>query len=659
MKFFNKYIFSYYPEVLCVISFFICIYQLDLSWFNTHMSRDIVRGLDLFKNGFAGWQGPEMGWDNIRLPGPAYYIILSVMTLLFNQVTQILIFKIFCVWIAFYFLFRQLKKYMTSLQNFLFLVLCLFNPVFFIINRNLWNPSWIYIFVFATAGLFIKFFENPKNKYLYFAAICTLIGVQIHFSAFLSFLAGLATVWICFIQFRKSVYFVLTFFAVYFSVWFFLQDVNQFQNQLNIFYGLAPSLIERLNDIFYHVFLSTKAIFDYDLFHFLNGVIIKQHILPALYMETVIPFLFFVGSAVFSISVIGYFSILIQRRSKPVHIFFGLFFIIFLFSVLILKYKVQLPYRYGILFYPAQFLILIWGWDQILLYFKNVQIKSTLNIILLSIFCINTVIQIRYNVALIQAQQISGRTHHTANDSLELNLKTKRELYDFAKVSAVQLQSEDPLAIFHGRAINKFRLKEMNWEQTIPYFGLFRMEYQRDFKYSVSEKNFSQSWIFQLNNSKDEKSYALTPLPSYNLPQDIEIQYFDKSMSVLKSVVVQNQNLILPSANIENFGEIDQMHIKFNSSKQHDQFLNLCLDDNPNPIAVYSILGLNCDSKIIKPEAVFKGDFLVQNQYRYALEKTALGVCVLSLKINKKYKNYSKIDLFFSEQKLRQEEINF
>ena len=101
---------TYWPEIILLSSLVLSLYSLDLSWFNTHMSRDLSRTFAWLQLQPSSWLGPEMGWDFKRLPGPFYYILLGIFWLLSPSLEGLIAAKICFTGLCIYFLIKELKK---------------------------------------------------------------------------------------------------------------------------------------------------------------------------------------------------------------------------------------------------------------------------------------------------------------------------------------------------------------------------------------------------------------------------------------------------------------------------------------------------------------------------------------------------------------------
>src|SRR5437868_3293251 len=79
---------------ILLISFFLICYKIDVTWFNVHMSRDLMRAMNwAHLEDVTSWSGPEMGWDFKRLPGPFYYWLLAPATYL-GSIQALLVYKV-------------------------------------------------------------------------------------------------------------------------------------------------------------------------------------------------------------------------------------------------------------------------------------------------------------------------------------------------------------------------------------------------------------------------------------------------------------------------------------------------------------------------------------------------------------------------------------
>lgn len=651
---------SYLPYLLLFISFGFCIYKIDLTWFNTHMARDLARAQDWLNFNPSNWLGPEMGWDYKKLPGPLYYWLLAPLKL-FNSVIFILFFKSIVVFSVLVLLAREIKKMLGENVLIDFLLLFTLMPVYVLTSRNLWNPSLVILFNSLLLLFFIKFLNSKKILWIWLITTTAFVGMQVHFSVLVMYSAMAFTILFSSHIERKIKILQLALMAklvLWLAVWYFFNFVPEFNTQLNNFYGLNAHLIKRVFDLSYHLSLNLRELEDYDLFTLLFKSLSELGMIA--------------GSSVKVVSLllnIMFFAILVyslvciatnyRKERKAFDLFLLIHFLFFLISIIVLKNKAQVPYRYGLCLYPVQFIIISYGL-HLGFSFKQIILKSFRYI------CVFTFIFYAYfNLKMIQAQEITGRSHHTNNDNLELNLKSKQYLYDFLKKNVHM--KEDPFNYLHGRSVNKFRLKEMNWEQSIPYFSLYSMRTGNQFKYTEDIKNeqIQDNWLVQLKNLKALKSdpsnaLQIVEMSSETLPKKLKISYFDSKGKMLLFENWHNSALIMPSAFSKNLKEADTISLDFYAESGTYPYLNLLIDDNdsykPAYEPVYEVLSVKANNVDLHPTS-YLGYFLVQNQYIFKLAPINNTQISIRLKLKTKINNYSRIDIFLTENELPQEEF--
>lgn len=654
--------FKFLPEVLLIFSFVICVLQLDLSWFNSHMSRDLIRAFEWLKLEPTSWLGPEMGWDFKRLPGPFYYWLIGAFWAVTHSIEGILFLKILFTNICIYFLIRELK-----LKYPIWFVVCfcmpfLFFPVYIETLRNLWNPSLIVAFGCLIFICVLKYQSSNLKRWLWFSFLFCFLGMQIHFSVLIPFLALLLTLF-----FRrerlKIVLIQLGLLFAWIASWLYLNPVPQLQNQLDTFYGFNFFIKNRVFDLAYHLSLSLKAIEDYDLFYRLSHSAIQLGWLSHFFVNDLNPILNLGFLFLFLVSV--FFLVSQWKKLKFDFIFvFALFwFFTFVISFVITKHKPQMPYRYGLSLYPIQFFLLP------LAYFYLPNIYQKLKFALVGVLLIYSAQHLVFILEFYSFEDRMGRTHHTQNDNLEMTLKLKKMIYSL--VTPGTRMNEDPFSSLHGRAINKMRLKEMNWEQTLPYFGLFQAVYNKKVIYVPEMKDLTpaNSWLLQLRNHKElamsplAHPFLLTELKADALPQNLVIKILNGESQGLEKISWKNSNLIMPLAFLSEPQQSKFIRLEFELVNQNSKFLNLLVDDNETYRFAYQptyrVLQVKINKKVQAPIEKHKGYFLNQNQYAYKIpESAASAKIVIELKVETSFvPNYSRLDLFTSDYLLSKEEL--
>lgn len=651
--------FSFYPELILLISFFLCIYRLDLNWFNTHMSRDLIRSFAWIHGQPDSWLGPEMGWDYKRLPGPFYYLMTAFFWSLTHSIEGVLFLKILFTLVCSYLLIRELKKNHSALFVSFFAMQFLWMPVFIETLRDLWNPSLIVAFcclIFISA---LKYQNSLQRRWIILVSLIAYLGIQIHFSVTIPFLAFALTV-IYFKQHRNLMILNLCVFAIFLLTWVFLNPVHELSQQLDTFYGLGAIVPNRIWDLSYHLSLSLKAIEDYDLFFNLTQSGLKLGWISVSFVLLINPLLNGINLVLFILGI----GILFRRfkRQGPswIEVFSVSWFLIFVISFLITKHKPQMPYRYGLCLYPIQFYLL-------LLAFEKVTSRFQIKIAFFSLLILISISHLYFIVHYYEFQDRLARAHHTQNDNLELNLRTKKFIYS---LQAAPISRTDPFMFLHGRSMNKMRLKEMNWPQTTPYFGLYEAltGHQVQYSESIIEQDPQSSWLFQLRNLQElglnpQAPFLLTELKVENLPQNLVIKYLDERSEGIEKIFWKNSNLILPLAFLSYPVKTKILHLEFNLDSTENKFLNLLIDDNATYRfaykTIYKLLQVKINGKVQAPIETHKGYFLVQNQYIYKIKKDIpLSKVVIELKIETdEVPNYSRLDLFTSPIILPPEEL--
>ncbi|MBY0554133.1 glycosyltransferase family 39 protein [bacterium] len=624
------------------------------------MARDLARAQDWLNINPANWLGPEMGWDYKKLPGPLYYWLMAPLKL-FNSVIFILFVKSIAVYCVLLMLTREIKKMLGENVLIDFLLLFSLMPVYILTSRNLWNPSLIVLFNSLQLIFFLKFLNSPRVLWIWLMTTTAFVGMQVHFSILVMYSAIVFTI-LSSKQIERKIKIVqlavMAKLIVWLIVWYFFNFVPEFNTQLSNFYGSNPHLLERLFDLSYHISLNILDLKDYDLFTLFFKTLSELGLIASgsvKFLSVLLNIIYFALLAYGLANIIASY----RKNRKPFDFFLLLHFLFFIISILILKNKEQVPYRYGLCLYPIQFIIISYGLHLGL---------STKGFILQKvryIFVFTFIFYAYFNFKMIQAQEVSGRSHHTNNDNLELNLKNKQYLYDFL-IKNVHMK-EDPFNYLHGRAVNKFRLKEMNWAQTIPYFSLYTMRTGNQVKYSeeIKREQIQDNWLVQLKNLnglKSDPSNALqiTEMSSETLPKKLKISYFSRQGKMLLFENWHNSALIMPSAFVKNLKDIDIINLDFYAESGTYPYLNLLVDDNarywPAYEPNYEVLDVKANNVELTPKK-YLGYFLVQNQYVYKLNPINNTQISIRLKLKVKTNNFSRIDIFLTETELPQEEI--
>lgn len=642
------------PELLLFFSFVFCIYQLDLNWFNTHMSRDILRAQSW------NWLGPELGWDYKRLPGPFYYLLLGALTST-KSLYFIMLGKIVALYSVILLLLREVRKMFPATILNIFCALFLFMPVFIFTSRNLWNPSLVVLFNCLQFLFILKFIERPAKIFIYLSLLTGFCGLQINFSTVIGFLAFGLTLLLSKSSEKRLKKLQLAGFAavlLWLGAWYFVDYVPEFKRQITSFYGLSSFGLNRLYDLGTTLTLSVAELKDYDLFSLYFNSLSELGLINKAIVTGLSDFLFIV----YFILYLAVFAAVVReylRSRRTLELFLIVYNVLFLLSILIFKNKENIPYRYGLSLYPVQFFLFSYG-----LYLLG-NTKKIFNAFKLLVAG-TMVFYVYFNVKVFEAQSLLGRAHHTNYDNLELTVRNKEFLYKFLQKN-VQLEG-DPFNYLHGRTANKFRLKEMNWEQSNPYYSLYYLTTGQKFEFDEQLKNTANgdNWLIQLKNLKEltedpDNALRLTELSSEVFPKNLRISYLDATKKILRTDEWKNTSLILPSAFVAELPVVHYIRLSFQLDTSTHKYINLLIDDNDSYKFAYrnnyELIKFAGDGKSLQPLKIYEGYFLVQNQYIFEPPKNNKGNFEIEMVLENKFRNFSRIDIFSTDYIMPQEEL--
>jgi hypothetical protein len=595
------------------------------------MSRDILRGLN-FWNDFP-LLGPEMGWDYIRLPGSALYLFYWLASQFTRDLTHILILKSVLTFFSLFFLTTKLKNSYSALEILFVLFLLICSPGFLAGQRDLWNPSWVFLFNMIIIALFFEYFRSRKQSLLWLAFLMTVLGIEFHFSVAVSFVAGFLTTLSEHRVSRKTVVAIIIISICGLITWVGMNRYQDFIVQLRTIYGLSSKhFVSRIMDILSVNYFYDMPLEDYDLFYFLSTAI-KKYRLPGDF--SLLRVCFWITNLGFLVALLRMLISAILKRSTSVYEkFLLIYYFIFLGSAFLLVNKEHLPYRYTFLIFPVQFLIIASS-------LKKIKFGRFIMLLL----ALAATPQLIYYKSYIDIQVLTGRTHHTSEDGLELTLKNKRTIYNFVHSHFVGLSEPDLFYHLHGRIVNKMRLKEMNWEQTEKYFGLWKFEFGEKAIVSQMDENHYYVSINQAGNVEFENLTSETQPKQVSLAAKRGDQFFP--------VKVPSGIPITPLRMMDI--QAEEFYLEFEVNAPSDAFLQLALDsDHRKP--VFSMVGATLNGKVLNPGSVTHGAFLVQEQLQYQLSPGKNSIR-LHMKNILKRNSYSRIDIFVTDRFIQPEEI--
>lgn len=642
------------PEFILLLSFLLCCYQLDLNWFNSHMSRDILRSQTF------NLLGPELGWDYKRLPGPVYYWFLGLLALT-QSLYFILLSKLLALFGTIYLLLREIRRNFAPEILTSFLSLFLFMPVFIFTSRNLWNPSLVVLFNCLQLFFLLRFNSTPERRWIFWSLAAGIIGLQVHFSTIIGFLAFGLSVLLdreSSRSLKKMQAFGLGIVILWLGFWFFADYVPEFNHQIKSLYGFSSFGFNRLIDFASTLTLNLTEIQDYDLFTLFFRSLGELGLIDKPLVLTVTKIFFYFYLLLFAFS-FAFVTIEFKKHRRQLDLFLLLYTILFLVSILIFRNKANIPYRYGLALFPVQFFLISYG---LYIPFRTRKFYPVFS----ALAGLTLIFYFYFNLQMLQAQKMLGRAHHTNYDNLELSVRNKQHLYSFL-MKNTNLEG-DPFNFLHGRTANKFRLKEMNWEQTLPYYSLYYLSTGRKFNFSEALKDTvnSDNWLVQLKNLqelKDDPGSALkiTELSSEAFPKNLKIQYLSADRKLVQAVDWKNTSLILPSAFVSDMSKIEYIRMQFELDTTIFNYINILIDDNEDYGFAYrnnyEILKFKTDQINRDPMKMYNGFFLVQNQYIFSARKNPRTKIELEMVLKNKYRNYSRIDIFSTGYVMSEEEL--
>ena len=652
---------KYIVELAALAALFMILYRWDLSWFNTHMSRDFFRAWQWGRGNIDSWLGPELGSDYKRLPGPAYYILLAPFTY-FSSLIPALFGKALLTVGLVYLLLTQIRRYYSGVTA-VMAPLLLLSPFFIFTSRNFWNPSVVVALNCLQMYFLLRFCRSQQLKWLLSIFITFVFAVQIHFSSVYIFLSVILTVLIS-QQFsrrqRKVSVALLTAAAVYLGFWYWLNKVPQFDTQLKTFFGQPKSFSDRLEDLNTFVSLYVNRLGDYNLFSLFCRSLDRLGLFDQNFHFSLLTAYSWTMTAVFIYAL--FFSVRKYRQNRdPIFLFCFIHVIIFLIMLFfVAKDKSRVPYRYGLSLFPVQiFLIAAVLADTV---DRLPRLNSLLRVFLpLAV----SGYYVFFSLTMLNAQELIGRTHNTYEDNLEMTVKNKLRIYSETTVEP----GRDPFSYLHGRTMNRFRLKEFDWYHRESYFSLYRVA-KNDvpvFNKELASLSPVPGRLVALKNLDELKSdgsdsLKISPVSLDQLPQNLLISYYRPDGSLIEEVKWTNSSLVLPLLHRNASAEKGKIRLKFSVNANKGRYLNILMDSFDGfkwayP-TVFSSPAFVIDGKERLPDVKYNGNFLVQTQHIFDLGENGTEHSIeVSFTPGVAYNNADRIDIFTTDGVPPQEEL--
>lgn len=412
--------------------------QPDLCWFNTHMARDYTRAQSWRAGQPDGWGGPELNYNGGRLFGPAFYLGLALLsrdlpTMLWQQHLLGLL--------PLLGLMLLVRKDLGRAPGWFFLLSFLLMPVHVSVSRTLWNPAWILPLNCCVLLCARLVWARPAWAPLYFAL--GWLGIQVHLSTLTAFLSGLAVLLPRRPKAMLAGLGALLLYMLAFKWWEGAAYVESVRGQ---YHWPGQNPLAYLSRWLFHLHLTSRPLFDYELF----PILFRYG--KALFPTRWAPLGWFQDFAVLWVPLLLLAVVWPRAHSDtPIQRFYRRLLTVWLLSGLVAMYfytakQGVIPYRYGLMLYPAQFLLPALALSR--------PLPRALKTALLAGAALVYLGNAYYSYESLRVISASGRVSHVATDVYEIPLRYKLQLLAL---------SQDPYQTLHGPILNKVRLNEHNW----------------------------------------------------------------------------------------------------------------------------------------------------------------------------------------------------
>lgn len=539
----------------------------DLTWFNGHMSRDWVRAQDWAKGIGGDWGGPELNYKGGRLFGPAFYLWLAALVKVSgNSLLWVLSLHHALALIPSLLLTMTLRRDLGRAAAWVFFLSYFLMPIHVSVERSLWNPSLVPALNSLTLLTLRSAWKNPeRTSPLIALTLLGWIGIQVHLSTLPLWLAG----WLWLVihgppERRRKLYVTLVTllgYAVAFKT--LRQETPAYLQSLRSQYEWRALTAESLSSYVYrwwgHFHLHTVEIGDFEIFPVILGYL--QFLWPdwqqvllcfegfgCLWWALVALLLFWPGS-----SSASFYPELLRLWLGLAAV--GMWF-----------YNIKggvLPYRYGLMIYPGQFLLPALAMARPLR--GGAWLKTLLALGSLVVFCGNA----SYLVLSYRVMATVGRASHVAMDAHELPLR-----YKLLVLSVGMRQGSDPYDFLHGPLVNKLRTHEGERELDRFYHGLQRSLGANP---AVNEGRHLVVRSFTPDELRENAGRAVPCDPFHfeeltrqDLPEELILQ------SGAQRIRTEWGELLLP---LNRLGPVESFSVHARWRRLRPGFLRICYDD--------------------------------------------------------------------------------
>ena len=181
--------FSFYPELVLLVSFFLSILNLNLIQFDSHMSLHLARVFEWVQLNPSSWRGPEIADFSFRLFGPFYYWLTGLFWSITQSIEGVAFMNILFSYFCFYLLMKELKKNLSLSGLIIWAFLFLLTPLLFVSIRQLASASLLNAFSCLIFYGALKYELQKLAKWMWVVSIVTILALQIHLAVSVPYLA--------------------------------------------------------------------------------------------------------------------------------------------------------------------------------------------------------------------------------------------------------------------------------------------------------------------------------------------------------------------------------------------------------------------------------------------------------------------------------------
>lgn len=632
--------------IILVFAYFL-LQSPTVIWFNEHMTRDVARAYEWLELRPSSWWGAEMGWEsNKRLPGPFFTWLLAFGGLFTGSVTGMVVIKsilslaslLYLTWV----IYRRFSLYPTLV----FAAFFLSSPLVITVMRNLWNPSFLIPILALHYALMLSQPQGSWRTFVPWAnGVLIALSVQVHFSALFPLLIS-CSIFYLFEKNWKALLISVVPVTALLALWSFSSSEQGFVAQTQGQYVMRWDhqwWTTRLQEARYHFFPSHEKIHNYDLFSFLSHI--SRHFLhgsidQVIAVHRALSFIYW-PVTLSCVSFLSYRATQSKDLLRPVMLIFWILLAIFTYIHVSYNVGSHVPYRYGLMLYPLQFLL--WPMTLSELLKLEAPLAKVLSGILiglsLALFTINTLWLIDFD----RTMKLSGRSHQGPDDSMTVTLQSK--LLVLEKLRSENPHTQDLWRCLHGKLAQRMRQDDMTWNQVTRWRAL-----ERDFPPKAPVIQTCSSHWFIADGYGAPEVFRWLKLTPEAFPSEVTLKSF-QGKTVLNDLKLAHDH-ILPG--LEAHSQAEKVELVFTIKRAPSLYL---LIDLAQPQYIFTEPVLEIEGKRVDlPCLTRRTEFLVSSDCSVSLEnyKGTELKGKLYLKLNQRPPHYSRLELLGMKELLRE-----